>query len=439
MRAIRGVRRAARRRGVVAVLVAVLLVAILGVIALVLDGGVLRDSYRSVQGASDAAAMAAASELFVNYPAIVASNYGDCDPNGAARAAALASAAANGFPNDGVHAAVTVSIPPQSGPFVDRVGYAEVKITCYKKRMFSQIWSGTTLPVKARAVARGRWAGSGLGVIVLDPSARSSLNASGGGHATVTGGAAIVVNSNNAEAAVVTGGGSMVADTFEITGGYTGTLNGNVETGVPPTADPLRYLPEPTVPPNGKMTTKHLGNGNKQYTLSPGRYTNLPLFNTGDEVILQQASANSVGGIYYLDGGGLKSTGASVTMDPNTTGGVMIYNAPRGSCQSESIQITGNSAGTVNLSALTDGPYAGMLLWQERTADQSMSISGAGNFTLLGTFYTANASLQVTGNGDATIGSQYISRTLNLGGNGGVRINYSDAGTARTREATLVE
>jgi hypothetical protein len=68
-----------------------------------------------------------------------------------------------------------------------------------------------------------------------------------------------------------------------------------------------------------------------------------------------------------------------------------------------------------------------------------MSISGSGNFTLSGTFYAPNAMLAITGGGNAIIGSQYISRALSLGGNGNITINYTNSGTARIREATLVE
>jgi hypothetical protein len=230
----------------------------------------------------------------------------------------------------------------------------------------------------------------------------------------------------------------MTANEFDITGGYSGTFTGTVVTGTPPTPDPLRYLPVPAVPPDGKMTTKSLGQGNKQYTLTPGRYTNLPQLNQGDQMIFQQASAGN-GGIYYLDGGGFKSTGANISMDPSTSGGIMIYNNPSSNATSEAVQITGNSLGNVNLSALTSGPYAGMLMWQNRSSTVPMSISGNGAFDLTGTFYVANASLGIQGNGNATIGSQYISRTLSLGGNGNITINYSDNGTARIREVMLVE
>jgi hypothetical protein len=126
-------------------------------------------------------------------------------------------------------------------------------------------------------------------------------------------------------------------------------------------------------------------------------------------------------------------------MDPNTSGGLMIYNNPSNSANSQGISIQGNSNGVVNLSALTSGPDAGILFWQNRTAGQTLSIGGNGNFTMQGTFYAANAQLSVSGGGTATIGSQYISRTLSLSGGGVTTINYTDQGTARIREVLLVE
>lgn len=430
---------AVRRSGTVVVLVSVMLVVIFGVMAVVLDCGVLRESHRRVQGASDAAAMAAATKLFVNYPEIVASNYTDRDPDGAGRIAALASAAANGFANDDVRSNVVVNIPPQSGPFTGWPGYAEAIITSNQKRVFSRVWGADDIPVIGRAVARGRWGGSGKGIIVLDPYAKCALNSVGTGSVLVTGGAAVIVNSNHSEAAVATGGSGITAASFEITGGYAGALHGTVNTGTPPSPDPLSYLPEPSIPPNGQMTTQHLAGGTTWNTLTPGRYTSMPNFTSSDTVILKQASTNSAGGIYYLENCGFKSTGATIVMDPYTSGGVMLYNQATGTALNQAIQITGNSTGTVNLSALTEGPYAGILFWQNRTATQQISIAGGGNFHLSGTFYAANAMLKITGNGDAVIGSQYISRNLDIGGGGNIWINYTNHGTARIREAILVE
>jgi hypothetical protein len=163
---------------------------------------------------------------------------------------------------------------------------------------------------------------------------------------------------------------------------------------------------------------------------------------------------------YSINGGGFKSTGASITLDPTTTGGLMIDNVPASSANSEQIQITGNASGTVNLSPLTSGPYAGMMLWQDRTSSVPVLVEGNGSFTIQGTFYAADALMNINGNGKtitgrlsgsyvdssgnvvqgaSRIGSQYIVNNLSLGGNGGISIKYSGPDMARTRIITLVE
>ena len=426
------------RRGAVVILIALVLAGLLSVTAIAVDGGLLQDNRRRVQAGADMAALAAGGQLFANYPEIVLSNYKLADPGGAAEAAAFADAAANGYTNDGVDSAVTVNIPPKSGPFTGKVGWVEVIITYNQPRYFSAIWGITRLPITCRAVARGRWAASGDGIIVLDPVAKDSLNAGGTGATLVTGGAHVIVDSSNSSAARDTGGGGMTAAEFDVTGGEVGPFNGTMKTGTLPIPDPLAYLPPPPVPPDGTISVKGIGSGNKQYTLTPGRFSNLPTFNQGDVVIFEQASYGN-GGIYYLAQGGLNSTGANLLMDPQTTGGIMIYNNPANSSNSQGISIQGNASGTVNLAPLDSGPYSGILLWQNRTATQIMSLSGNGSFNLSGTFYAANAQLKVTGNGVATIGSQYISRTFTIGGGGTVLINYTDKGTARIRDIRLVE
>src|SRR4029453_4371753 len=60
------IRTPARRKGTVVVAVSVCLVVILSVVALTLDGGLLVDKRRQTQAAADAAALAAASELFAS-------------------------------------------------------------------------------------------------------------------------------------------------------------------------------------------------------------------------------------------------------------------------------------------------------------------------------------------------------------------------------------
>src|SRR5437764_6556031 len=127
----RNTMRTARRRAAIAMLVARCLTVLLAVAAFTLDGGVLLDDRRRIQAAADAAALAAAAELFKNYPVT-----NGVDVDGTAAASAQTSAAANGFAN-GNGTEVTVSIPPVSGTFVGRAGYAEVVISFPPPRYFS--------------------------------------------------------------------------------------------------------------------------------------------------------------------------------------------------------------------------------------------------------------------------------------------------------------
>ncbi len=442
-----------RRRGAVAVLVALCLTALVGVTAIAIDGGVLQSEWRHAQATADASAMAAACVLYQKYPTLSPSGQ-DSD----AVTAALNQAAANGYTNDGTSSTVVVNVPPKSGPYQNTKGYAEVIVTFYQQRFFGRIFGADPIPVKARAVARGAWTKPNIGVLILDYDDQSSLNAQGNGAFTETGGP-VIVNSNDPNAFVDMGNGTMIAESFHITGGLKLGSSATLETqpepnqiflGEHPTPDPLAYLPEPTMPPLGTITETALASGNKQYVLTPGTFTNLPQFNTGDVVIFQQASAGN-GGIYYINGGGFKSTGATLMMDPATSGGMMLYNNPQSTAQSEKLQITGNSAGSVILSPLTDGPYSGMMIWQDRDAVNEVLVEGNGEFTVKGTFYAAGAKLNVNGNGGtttgdtgqviqgSTIGSQYVSNNLSLGGNGNVLINYFGPEAAKVRILTLVE
>jgi uncharacterized membrane protein len=81
---------------------------ILAFVAISIDGGNLLEQRRRSQATADAAALAAAEDLFKKYP----TNTG-IDVTGTAAAAAKAIAAGNGYNNDGVSSVVTVRTSPQ--------------------------------------------------------------------------------------------------------------------------------------------------------------------------------------------------------------------------------------------------------------------------------------------------------------------------------------
>ena len=199
------------RQGTVSVIVAICLTALIGIAAFALDGGLIQHNRRTTQAAADAAALAAANDLSVNFP-----TYSGLDGPGTALAKAKAIAAANGFDNDGITNKVTVNIPPITGLHAGLVGHAEVNIEFYQERAFSAVWGSGKILVASRAVAVGKWSPFRNGILVLDPSSPAALNTNGNGVMTVTN-ADIIVNSNAVDGAVATGGGSLNAPKFFLT------------------------------------------------------------------------------------------------------------------------------------------------------------------------------------------------------------------------------
>src|SRR5581483_6635673 len=197
-----------KRRGAVAVIVALCSTVIFGIVAISMDGGVLQEEKRHAQATADAAALAAASVLFENFPKQQGKDSGD-----AAKNAALAFASKNGYTNNGTTSVVTVNIPPASGPYKNLDSYVEVLVTYYQQRSFSRIFGAQPIQVRARAVARGAWVAPNVGV--LDYAGKASLNSQGNGAFTEAG-APVIVNSNHTSAVVDSGNGTMKAPEFDI-------------------------------------------------------------------------------------------------------------------------------------------------------------------------------------------------------------------------------
>jgi Flp pilus assembly protein TadG len=416
-----------RRRGNVTVLTAVSLVMLLSAVALSVDGGMLLDRRRQVQATADAAALAASGDLYSRYR----TNYG-LDPNGTARRAALEVAAANGCVH-GKGCTVTVNVPPASGRFKDKAGYAEVVIVFDQPRYFSRVFGTDSVPVGGRSVARGLRSAIKNAIVTLDPAVRGSLNAAGNGSITITG-ANIQVNSGHAEAMIANGNGSLAAPEFDVWGqpGWAtpggGAFHGLIVPRSPPIQDPLRFLPPPDPATLPVRSASHLQiSGNRTYELLPGVYVGGVNITGQSDVVLHP-------GVYYMKGGGFNWGGQGTL----TGHGVMIYNAPEST--SDKINISGS--GNCSLSPPATGPYQGMCLFQDRTSAAPVGVTGSqgAQMTISGTFYAANADLSVSGNGaQQTIGSQYISRNLVLSGNGSYSVSWSPNATPGIRDLRLVE
>jgi hypothetical protein len=230
------------RRGSALAILAVFLVVIIGVMALALDGGLMMAERRHAQAVADASAYAAAGLLYNYY-----STDKGLDPTGSSQKLALSIATANGYANDGVTSTVTVNIPPKSGLFSSKSGYAEVIVSDNIPRCFSALWGSRTMTVGARTVARGKVKSPNIGFLLLDPSMKDSLSSTGGAGVTVKNGS-VIIDSNNSEAVRFTSSGQVIASNINITGsGYSvksGTFQGSSRLAWP--RPPTRWRPSPS-------------------------------------------------------------------------------------------------------------------------------------------------------------------------------------------------
>jgi hypothetical protein len=414
----------ARRRGISLVLVVVSLVALISVLAVSLEGGLLLSERRNAQATADAAAMACAADFYWHYY----ENFGT-DPSQTGYNCAMYTAKLNGYDNDLTNNKVTVNIPPLSGPYTGMPAYVEVIVEYYHTRGFSSIFGVDKVPVRARAVAVGKPSAGEFGILVLDPTAKSSFNANGGGTVTVKD-TPIIVDSTDPEATIVGGGSTITAPQYQLVGNYTttggGTLSGQVFTGVRPVPDPFADLP---VPDPKTMTTQQ----NNKTQLTNGTTVIYPGVYKGGISASSTANVIMMPGIYYMDQGGFQFTGQGSLIGDN----VMIYNNP-GNGQGRDVTIS--ASGYVHLTPPDSGIYQGMLLFQDRTSNVAASISGGANMDITGTFYFASALLTVTGSGGfANFGSQYVSYDLNVQGTGTIYIDWDPNKVGRVRLITIVE
>jgi hypothetical protein len=401
------------------------LTALLGMLALLVDGGLLLSERRHAQATADAAALAAATDLYANWK----TNQG-ADSGGTAAASALNVASSNGYTNDGTTNSVTVNIPPKSGNFISRAGYAEVIVTWNLKRGLSAIFGKGTIPVSARAVAQGRsvTGGSASPAILLLGAGPNVTDIAGNGSPSsvsvtvpsgTTGAGGSIYLDSQTNPATLNGSSSSVTAPYVYIAQFGSAPSGvtastSMVTGAPQLPDPLSYLPTPS--------EDNAGTGVSVDTTFAKRGI------TGSVILIPNT-------IYVVGGNGISLHGLStVTVLGNgALGGVMIYLTGANAA----ISVSGQSS--VNLFALSTGTYAGMSIFQDRGDSAGWSVSGNGTLNTTGTIYAPAANVIASGNG-GTVAYQIIASSMTVNGTGNVVAYTTTAGQiAATRSFGLVE
>lgn len=372
------------QRGQAIVLIALMLVALIGMLGMAVDGGGLFFLYRATQNASDAAVVSATYALCTN------ANEDDI------RAAGLAAARANGFTNDGVNNTVTVNYPPTSGRSSGDTDFVEVLISANKPPYFIQVVYQGPLTVTSRAVGYCEsafdpstvppiWAGS--------QTCSDTVNWTGSG-SYVEGG----IFSNNE---IKFGGGGQgneiigpteAVTTVQTSASGNATFSPDPVTGVDVQLDPLSHYRLTDFAPGGSVAVRA-----ERYSAISSSADD-PDFRDGQNVWALNGTNRTLEGLYYVEGDVV--LGTNVNFSPV---GVTIVATG---------QISGS--GGVSLKYYIDGILFMSGHESRNCGENGVSVSG-NRSTWLGVLYAPRAGVNISGSNLSIYGA-LIGDTIDISG-----------------------
>jgi hypothetical protein len=393
-------------RGQAIILIVFAIIGLIGMTALAIDGGNALIDRRRTETAASAAALTAA---------LIRIEGGDW------RSAALATAKANGYDNDGITNIIEINTPPLSGPYAGNSEHIEVIITSRLDTFFGPVIGVPIVTNVARAVTQTKPAEygemfDGYALVSLAPHSRceddqrksfwihneATISLTGGG---------IFVNSDNPECAFIQmGSGSIrVQDESPITvvGGAdiqkTKLITPSpVQTG----AVPIAY------PPAIKMPK--IGCGNKVATvdeltesISAGEWD-------GDEVFPPEGVHHLNSGIYCISGDVFINAGTTLT----GTGVLLIM---------ENGEFLVNGGAKVSLSAPKNGTAKGLLIYMPIKNKGRIALNGDLESSYRGTILAPGGDVRLNGMGsNMGFHSQIIGYTIEVDGQSNIPIKYRD-------------
>jgi Flp pilus assembly protein TadG len=385
----------ADRRGTIAVTVAIALPALLGATGLAVDLGQWYHERATLQLAADAAAMGAARLL--TDTSATTDNY---------QTVALAEAeGAIGHGTAGT-LATPVSVTLNGDQSV------QVALTSTATQFFTGAL-GLPAPTLTATATAGRIVVPGC-VISLSATAEKAIDVENNASISAPNCSVFsnsdVVDPNNDS--IYVQNGSITADSVAAVGGVEAAQQGqsiispSPTEGNAPITDPYASLAPPTV---GSSCTPYPTptNGGTTIELSPGTYCSIAVANN--------TTINFKPGLYIIDNGDFTiANGSTIGSAAGDNTGVTFY---MGGTSPGSIQWDNNTQTAWQLAAPTSGPYAGILIYQDRSTPASSPstsndcgglnpprdvIAGGSGLTLNGTLYMPSVNLQISNNADLT-------------------------------------
>jgi Flp pilus assembly protein TadG len=426
------------RSGAAAVILALAVSAIVGFAGLGTEVAAWYYTKRAMQGAADAAASSAAATLAANTSA-TSTQMQDVGKSVAATMH-FTDGTANTTVSINNPPATTTSLNTCSSPFSAFNCYVEVVINQPQTPLLSALFlsNGPTITARAVALANIRAADQGC-VLALDRNSDVGLTTIGSPSLTLNS-CAIYVNSSLDPGALTMGGSASIsALAAYVVGGISGgglTTTDGTYTGVNPINDPYANatVPWPSPRPvasSGQNCDQNNWSGGGTLSASSGKAY---VFCNGIK-ITGNATLNLCPGVYIVDQGSVDLHSGTLNAPPTsgcaTTGGVTIILANDTGGAPPDITVNGNF--TLNITAPTSGPTAGIALFEDRVSCPSCGnkINGGSTSNITGAIYFPNNAVNYTG-GSSTGGAvctQLIAYTITFKGNSTFNSNCGSAGT----------
>jgi hypothetical protein len=369
---------------------------------LVIDGGNVFLDRRNAQNAADSAALAAA----------LARVRGGQSPN----TAALDSAAANGFANDGTNNTVTVHIPPISGPQAGDVEFIQVVIVSHVRTYIARIFGWRQFTNEVQAVARSkpseiRQILNGMALVSLAPGSNCGSEKAfwlhGNAALEVTGGG-VFVNSDSQDCAFIQqGNGSLHVQnphTIMVHGGASIEKPQLLAPSVVIGASALSY-PPPFFMPDVTCGDAAAAISEDGASMSPGAW---------EDKFPPEGVTQLEPGTYCL------KDGLEVKGNQTLTGHDITFKVEQGE-----VRFEGNA--NLVLDAPDTGDYRGLLIFLPMDNKSQVTLNGSAQSSFTGTILAPASEINLHGDSSAEgFHCQIIAYRVDADSSGKIRIVYTN-------------
>ncbi|MBL4748595.1 MAG: pilus assembly protein [Magnetovibrio sp.] len=396
--------------GTIAVMFALILPILFGMVGLGLEAGMWFNQRRELQTIADAAVVSAAIE----------NSYG-------ANSATITAAATLEANNNGLKATtdvITYVGTPTSGAYLGDTSYIEVTMSRQLSTVLSQVFHNFNPSTTVRAVATTGSLSTGEACILALDTTGPALSVSGNG-SVILDDCEVASNSTASNALSVSGSGGLTVDCYSVVGdisataGLITTAECTGATGAPPLADPYATL---TDPDNGVCDNS----GNLTIT------SNTTLTGTEADPYVICGNLWAKSGTLTIDGlivikGDLKSNGTG-SINSGINGSTIVL---KDGGRINNI----NGTSTVNLTAPpagVGGAWEGILFYQDRVTTPSCTgptctstLNGNTATSFEGVVYFPNQTVEFTGGNSSADHAclQIVASRVSFSGNANVEID----------------